>query len=155
MSTSNQPGMKIHDLPGDPGRQQKRKRIGRGTGSGHGKTSGKGHKGHKARSGAGKKVGHEGGQIPLQRRLPKFGFTNAFRVEYEVVNLTAIDAAFEAGAVVDEAALRKARLVRASKPVKILGTGELTKALTIRAHRFSESAREKIAGAGGTAETLE
>ena len=147
--------MKIHELPGDPGRQQKRKRIGRGMGSGHGKTAGKGHKGAAARSGGVQKVGHEGGQIPLQRRLPKFGFTNIFRVEYEVVNLSDIDTAFEAGTVVTEEALRKVRLVRASKPVKILGDGELTKALTIQAHKFSESAREKIAKAGGTAETLE
>jgi large subunit ribosomal protein L15 len=147
--------MKIHELPGDPGRLQKRKRVGRGEGSGLGKTSGKGHKGHQARSGGTKKPSYfEGGQMPLPRRIPKFGFTNIFRVEYEVVNLTALDNSFEAGAVVDVEALKAARLVRTTKPVKILANGTITKPLTIKANAFSKTASEKIAAAGGTTEVV-
>lgn len=146
--------MRIHELPGDPGRQQKRKRVGRGVGSGHGKTSTKGHKGHQARSGGGKGVGHEGGQIPLQRRLPKFGFKNPFRTEYEVVNLFDLEQSFEKGAVVDVEALKNANLVRTTAPVKILGDGTLTKALTVKAAKFSKSARQKIEQAGGKVEEL-
>lgn len=144
--------MKIHTLPGDPGRQQKRKRLGRGHGTGHGKTSGKGHKGKQARSGSGKGRGFEGGQIPLYRRLPKFGFKNPFRTEYEVVNVAALEQAFEAGATVDAEALRKARLIRTKAPIKVLGDGDLTKGLTVKAAKFSKSAREKIEKAGGTCE---
>jgi large subunit ribosomal protein L15 len=147
--------MKIHDLPGDPGRQQKRKRVGRGEGSGHGKTSGKGHKGSQARSGHGHLGRHiEGGQMPLMRRIPKFGFNNPFRVEYEVVNTAALEKHFEAGATVDVEALRKARLVRKPGPVKVLGNGDLKKALTVKVNAVSESAREKIAAAGGSVEIL-
>ena len=106
--------MKIHELPGDPGRRQKRKRLGRGEGSGHGKTSGKGHKGHQARSGGTKKPSYfEGGQMPLPRRIPKFGFKNPFRVEYEVVSVSSLEKSFEAGSVVDVEAL-KALLFRMS-----------------------------------------
>ncbi|MBI5154958.1 50S ribosomal protein L15 [Candidatus Poribacteria bacterium] len=148
--------MKIHELPGDPGRQQKRKRVGRGRGSGHGGTSGAGHKGSQARSGRGKRgSSYEGGQIPLIRRLPKFGFDNTqFGTEYEAVNVCQLQKAFEAGAVVDRAAMKAARIVRTSNPVKILGNGSLDKALTIKADAFSKSAAEKIAAAGGTAETI-
>jgi large subunit ribosomal protein L15 len=147
--------MKIHNLPGDPGRQQKRKRVGRGHGSGHGKTSTKGHKGQQSRSGGHTKPGFEGGQMPLQRRLPKFGFKNPFRVEYEVVNLSSLEKAFDEGATVDPEALKKARLVKSSrKPIKVLANGEITKKLTVKAHKFSETAREKIAKAGGSAEVL-
>ena len=146
--------MKIHELPGDPGRRQKRKRIGRGEGSGQGKTAGKGHKGQKARSGGGVPAYFEGGQMPLTRRIPKFGFNNIFRKEYEVVNLASLDKKFEAGAVVGVEELRKARLVRSRKPVKILGNGQITKALTVKADAFSDSAREKITAAGGTAEAV-
>ncbi len=145
--------MKIHELPGDPGRRQKRKRIGRGEASGQGKTAGKGHKGHQARSGGTKKPSYfEGGQMPIARRLPKFGFTNIFRVEYEVVNLSSLEKSFEAGAVVDVEALRAARLVRTTKPVKVLANGEITKALTVKVDAFSKTASEKIAAAGGSIE---
>jgi large subunit ribosomal protein L15 len=147
--------MKIHELPGDPGRRQKRKRLGRGEGSGHGKTSGKGHKGHQARSGGTKKPSYfEGGQMPLPRRIPKFGFKNPFRVEYEVVSVSSLEKAFEAGSVVDIEALKAARLVRTTKPVKILANGELTKALTVKANAFSKTASEKISAAGGSSEVV-
>lgn len=146
--------MKIHELPGDPGRKEKRKRVGRGEGSGLGRTAGKGNKGKNARSGSGKTTGFEGGQMPLLRRLPKFGFHNPFRVAYEVVNLAALDKNFQAGAVVDVEALRAARLVRTNKPVKVLGNGELTKALVVKVNAFSTSAEEKIRNAGGTPEVV-
>ncbi len=144
--------MKIHELPGDPGRQQKRKRLGRGHGTGHGKTSGKGHKGQKSRSGGRQTPGFEGGQMPLQRRLPKYGFKNPHRVEYEVVNLSSLEKKFESGATVDEQALRSARLVRTNKPVKLLANGSLTKALTVKVGAASKSAVEKVQAAGGTCE---
>lgn len=147
--------MKIHNLPGDPGRQQKRKRLGRGHGSGHGKTSGKGHKGLQARSGGSVTVAFKGGQMPLTRALPKFGFKNPFRVEYEVVNLSSLEKSFEAGATVDAEAMAKARLVRTGKPVKVLANGAITKALKVKAHKFSGSAREKIEGAGGSCEEVQ
>jgi large subunit ribosomal protein L15 len=148
--------MRIHQLPGDPGRQQKIKRVGRGEGSGHGKTSGYGHKGSQARSGRGKgyNASFEGGQMPLIRRLPKGGFKNPFRVEYEVVNLSSLDKVFEAGATVTIDALKKARLVRTGAQIKILGTGELTKALKVTAHKASASAIEKIKAAGGSFDEL-
>lgn len=148
--------MKIHELPGDPGRQQKTKRLGRGEASGVGKTSGKGHKGHKARSGGSKSAatGFEGGQVPLYRRLPKRGFHNPFRKEYEVVNLSSLEKSFPNGTEVTIDALRKARLASGSKAVKVLGTGELKKKLTVHAHAFSGSAKEKIEKAGGSAVAL-
>lgn len=144
--------MKIHNLPGDPGRQQKRKRVGRGEGSGRGKTAGRGHKGQGARSGGTVPAYFEGGQMPLVRRIPKFGFHNPFRTEYEVVNLSALEKKFEAGATVDQQAMREARLVRTRRPVKVLGNGQITKALKVKADAFSQSAKDKIAAAGGTAE---
>lgn len=148
--------MRIHELPADPGRQQKKKRLGRGEGSGHGKTSGHGHKGSQARSGRGKgyNSAFEGGQMPLTRRLPKIGFKNPFRVEFEVVNLSSLEKAFAAGATVDVAALRKARLVRNSKPVKLLATGEIKKALTVQVHKASGSAIKKLEEAGGRFEAV-
>ncbi|MEQ8822236.1 MAG: 50S ribosomal protein L15 [Sumerlaeia bacterium] len=146
--------MKIHTLPGDPGRQQKRKRVGRGEGSGQGKTAGKGHKGKQARSGAGKGMYFEGGQIPLIRRLPKFGFSNPNRVAFEVVNLSSLDKCFDDGATVDVEALRKARLVNSKAPVKVLANGDLTKKLTVKVHAFSGSAKSKIEAAGGSTEVL-
>jgi large subunit ribosomal protein L15 len=146
--------MKIHELPGDPGRTQKRKRVGRGHGSGLGKTSGKGHKGQKARTGGVKGGAFEGGQMPLVRRIPKFGFHNHFRVEYEVVNLAGLERVFEAGAVVDVEALKNARLVRTNKPVKVLAQGIITKALTIKVHKASEAAVKKIVEAGGSFEAI-
>ncbi|CAN5379082.1 50S ribosomal protein L15 [soil metagenome] len=147
--------MKIHELPGDPGRQQKQKRVGRGESSGHGKTSGYGHKGSQARSGRGKGYNShfEGGQMPLTRRLPKIGFHNPFRVEYEVVNLSSLEKNFKSGATVDAESLRKAGLVNSKKPIKLLGNGELTKKLTIKIDKVSEAARKKIEGAGGKFET--
>lgn len=146
--------MKLHELPGDPGAKQKKKRLGRGEGSGLGKTSGKGHKGKQARSGSGKGPYFEGGQMPLIRRIPKFGFSNPFRVEYEAVNLSDLEKKFEAGATVDRETLEAARLVRTSKPYKILGKGDLNKSLTVKANAFSKTASEKIVAAGGTAEVV-
>jgi large subunit ribosomal protein L15 len=149
--------MKIHELGKDPGRTQKRKRCGRGEASGLGKTSGYGHKGSQARSGRGKGYGSgfEGGQMPLIRRLPKRGFTNIFRKEVDIINLDVLEG-FEDGATVDVTALKTAGKVRNSaKLVKVLGDGELKRKLTVKAHRFSKSAREKIEAAGGSVEVLE
>jgi large subunit ribosomal protein L15 len=134
------------------GSTKNRKRIGRGPGSGHGKTSTKGHKGQKARSGGSIKAGFEGGQMPLQRRLPKRGFTPLDRVEYSLVNLKQLDV-FEAGSTVDAAALvSKGLIKKACNAVKILGNGDLTKALKVSATKFSQSARDKITASGGTFE---
>jgi large subunit ribosomal protein L15 len=146
--------MQLHDVHQGVTRHRKRKRIGRGPGSGHGKTASKGHKGHKSRQGYHQNVLFEGGQMPLARRVPKRGFFNgAFKKDYAIVNLGDLGAKFDAGATVDEAALRAAGLVkgRHDDGVKILGDGEITKALTIHAKKFSQSALEKIKGAGGTA----
>jgi len=146
--------MDLSNLQPAPGSHRNRKRIGRGHGSGTGKTSGKGHKGQKARSGGSIKPGFEGGQMPLQRRLPKRGFNPLTRKEYALVNLRDLEL-FESGSVVDIEALGKAGLVGQLKDgVKILGDGDLTKALTIKAHKFSKSAQEKIAAAGGSVEVL-
>ncbi len=146
--------MKLHDLKPTPGSTRALRRLGRGTGSGLGKTSGKGHKGAKARSGGGKAPGFEGGQMPLYRRIPKSGFKNPFRKEYATVNVGSLEG-FEDGAVVNLEALKAAGLVRQVKDgVKILGTGELTRKLTVQAVRFSGSAREKIEKAGGKAEEV-
>ena len=145
--------MKIHELGKDPGRMQKRKRVGRGESSGHGKTSGYGHKGSQARSGRGKGYGggFEGGQMPLQRRLPKVGFVNIFRKEFEVVNVASLDI-FDNGTDVTIELLKEAGLVRMNaKRVKVLGNGDLSKKLTVKATAFSGSAKEKIENAGGTA----
>lgn len=148
--------MKIHELGKDPGRTQSKKRRGRGEGSGLGKTSGYGHKGSQARSGRGKGYGSgfEGGQMPLIRRLPKRGFTNIFRKEVDIVNLDVLET-FDEGATIDVDALKGAgKIRRSAKIVKILGDGELSRKLTVKAHRFSKSAREKIEAAGGTVELL-
>jgi large subunit ribosomal protein L15 len=132
-----------------------KKRIGRGQGSGNGKTAGRGHKGAKSRSGFHYKRGFEGGQMPLHRRVPKRGFHNPFRVDYQVVNLDTLGARFDAGTVVTPELLREHRLVQsADKPVKVLGRGEIDKKLTVRAHKFSGKAAEKIAAAGGASETI-
>jgi large subunit ribosomal protein L15 len=148
--------MQLHDVTVGIQKYKKRKRIGRGPGSGHGKTSTKGHKGHSSRQGF--KFGplFEGGQITLARRVPKRGFTNGrFKKDFAIVNLDALEV-FEAGAIVDEAALRQRGIVkgRHDDGVKILGDGELTKALTVRVARFSESAAAKLAAAGGKAEVV-
>ena len=146
--------MDLSNLKPATGSTSNRKRIGRGPGSGKGKTSGKGHKGQNARSGGGVKPGFEGGQMPLQRRLPKRGFVSLNRKEYVLVNLRDLDS-FEAGSVVDLEALGKAGFLSQVKDgVKILADGELTKALTVQAHKFSKSAVAKIEAAGGKAEVL-
>jgi large subunit ribosomal protein L15 len=146
--------MDLSNLQPAPGSHRDRKRIGRGHGSGTGKTSGKGHKGQKARSGGSIKAGFEGGQMPLQRRLPKRGFNPLNRKEYALVNLRDLEL-FEVGSVVDIESLGRAGLLGQIKDgVKVLGDGELTKALTVKAHKFSKSAQEKIAAAGGTVEVL-
>jgi large subunit ribosomal protein L15 len=146
--------MDLSNLKPAIGSTKNRKRIGRGAGSGTGKTAGKGHKGQNARSGGGVKAGFEGGQMPLQRRLPKRGFTPLTKKVYALVNLRQLEE-FEAGAVVDLQALGKAGMVRKiNDGIKILGDGELTKALTVKAHKFSKSAVEKIEAAGGKAEVI-
>ena len=143
--------MQLNRMRTPHGSRQARKRVGRGEGSGLGKTSGKGHKGKGARSGGNTPPGYEGGQMPLARRLPKRGFKNLFRQEYEIVNLNSLER-FAAGTVVDIAALREAGLVRGKKRIKILADGEFTKALTVKAHAFSGKAREKIIALGGATE---
>lgn len=146
--------MKLHDLKPAPGAKKRRKRIGRGPGSGHGKTATKGHKGLLARSGGGKRPGFEGGQMPLIRRLPKFGFTNPFRIEYAVVNVRNFEN-WSGGETVTPQAMVDAGLVkRKTLPIKILGTGALKKSLVIQAHKFSKSAEEKIRAAGGRVEVI-
>ena len=132
--------------------RKKRKRIGRGPGSGNGKTAGRGMKGQQSRSGGGTPPGFEGGQMPLYRRLPKRGFNNSkFRTVYAIVNVGQLDKAFEDGATVDAAAIRAAHLINAKTgPVKVLGGGELTKKLTVSVDKLSGSARQKIEAAGGT-----
>jgi large subunit ribosomal protein L15 len=145
--------MRLHDLFPAPGSNTPKTRRGRGIGSGLGKTAGRGHKGQKARSGGHIRPGFEGGQMPLYRRLPKRGFTNPFRVEYEVVNVQDLNR-FEPGTEVTPELLREARLVRRPLPVKILGEGELDRPLIVRAQAFSKSAREKIEAAQGRAEVI-
>jgi large subunit ribosomal protein L15 len=148
--------VKLNELRPAPGSTKRRKKIGRGPGSGHGKTSTKGHKGHSARSGGGKAGGFEGGQMPLYRRLPKRGFTPyGGKTEYAVVNLESLSG-FAANAVVDPDGLAEAGLIKRSgrARVKVLGTGDVVHALTVRAHAVSESARAKIEAKGGRVETL-
>ena len=145
--------MKLHELKPAPGSTAKRKRVGRGNGSGMGNTACRGHKGQKARSGGGVRPGFEGGQMPVTRRLPKHGFNNIFRQEYTVVNLEALENKFEDGAEVTlETLVARGLIKKSDKRVKILGQGELTKKLTIRVNRISAAAAEKVAGAGGKVE---
>ncbi|GFI72089.1 50S ribosomal protein L15 [Clostridiales bacterium] len=147
--------MKLHELSPAEGSKKAVKRIGRGAGSGQGKTAGKGHKGAKARSGYSRQAGFEGGQMPLQRRLPKRGFNNIFRTEYAVVNLSSLEERFENGAVVDAESLKACGLIKKELDgVKVLGKGEITKALTVKVAAISESAKAKIEAAGGKAEVL-
>ena len=146
--------MDLSELKPPEGATQAKKRVGRGYGSGSGVTSGRGHKGQKSRSGFRRKRGFEGGQMPLHRRLPKRGFFNPFRVEYEVVNLDTLDERFDAGTEVTPALLRERGLIRAKKLVKVLARGELETALTVKAHKFSKQATEKIAAAGGRSEVV-
>lgn len=146
--------MKLHELSPAPGSNREVKRIGRGHGSGQGKTAGKGHKGQKARSGGGVRPGFEGGQMPLQRRVPKRGFNNIFATRYASVNVAALDK-FEDGAVVDTAALKAAGLIKKEYDgVKILGNGNVQKKLTVKVAAFSEAAKAKIEAAGGKAEVI-
>ena len=145
--------MKLNELKPVEGARHAKKRVGRGVGSGMGKTATRGHKGQNARSGGGVRPAFEGGQTPLFKRLPKRGFTNVSRKEYAVVNLGDINEKFEAGTTVDVEALKNAGLIKKEyEGVKVLGNGELSKALTIKAAKFSKSALEKISQAGGTAE---
>jgi large subunit ribosomal protein L15 len=147
--------MSLNNLRPPKGAARGRKRVGRGMGSGHGKTASRGSKGAKSRSGFRFKRGFEGGQMPLHRRVPKRGFHNLFRVEYAVVNLDTLAQVFDDGSEVTPEVLRERGLVRSAKsPVKILGRGEIAKKLTVRAHKFSGSAASKIAAAGGATEVL-
>jgi large subunit ribosomal protein L15 len=147
--------MSLNNLRPPKGAKHVKKRIGRGQGSGSGKTAGRGHKGAKSRSGFKFKRGFDGGQMPLHRRVPKRGFHNPFRVEYDVVNLDQLAARFDAGAVVTPEALRELGLVSGGvRPIKVLARGEIDKQLTVRVHKFSGKAAEKIAAAGGAAEAL-
>ncbi|WP_223912790.1 50S ribosomal protein L15 [Geobacter sp. AOG1] len=146
--------MELNSLKPAIGASKNRKRIGRGPGSGHGKTATKGHKGQKARSGGSIKAGFEGGQMPMHRRLPKRGFTPLTRKDYAIVNLGQLDI-FESASSVDAAALLKSGLISGVRDgIKVLATGDLTKALTIKAHKFSAAAKEKILAAGGTVEEI-
>ncbi len=146
--------MKLHDLQPPKGSTHDKKRLGRGTGSGLGKTSGKGHKGQKARSGGGVRPGFEGGQMPLVRRLPKRGFTNIFATRYAIINVGTLDKLADGTEVTLELLLQQRLLKKAESGLKILGNGELTKKLLVKAHKISETAREKIEKAGGTVEVI-
>ncbi len=145
--------MRLSDLSPAPGSTKKPKRVGRGIGSGHGKTSCKGHKGQKARTGSGKGAGFEGGQMPLQRRLPKRGFTTIFKKQHSIVNLKSLSELSET-VITPEILLEKGLIKNIKDGVKILGDGELKGALTVKAHFFSASAKEKIISAGGSAEII-
>jgi len=147
--------MKLHELSPAEGSKKAVKRIGRGAGSGQGKTAGKGHKGAKARSGYSRQAGFEGGQMPLQRRVPKRGFNNIFRTEYAVVNLSSLEERFEAGATVDAESLKACGLIKKELDgIKVLARGVVTKALNIKVNAVSEAAKAKIEAAGGTVEVL-
>ena len=148
--------MQLHELSPHPKAKREKKRLGRGIGSGHGKTSGKGHKGQWARSGGGVPVGFEGGQMPLLRRIPKRGFTNTFAKEYSCINVSELNK-FKKGQVITAEFLKENGMLAKIEPygLKILGNGELTVALTIRASAFTKGAKEKIEKAGGKAEVIE
>ncbi len=146
--------MKLHDLHPSPGSRTPKKRLGRGPGSGLGKTAGKGHKGLLARSGRANQIGFEGGQMPLARRLPKRGFTNIFRVEYSIVNVQTL-ADLENVNAINPQTLRELKVIKGRQPlVKILGSGEITRPIVVEAHKFSDSARQKIENAGGQAKVI-
>jgi len=147
--------MKLHDLQPAEGSTHRKRRVGRGISAGQGKTAGRGTKGQRSRTGRGIHLYFEGGQLPLVRRVPRNrGFRNISRVEYAVVNLGTLDAKYEAGAEVTPESLLARGLVNNANAVKVLATGELAKALTVKAHAFSESAKQKIVAAGGTAEEI-
>jgi large subunit ribosomal protein L15 len=146
--------MELNNLRPSIGSTKNRKRIGRGTGSGHGKTATKGHKGQKARSGGSIKAGFEGGQMPLQRRLPKRGFTPLNRVEYSLVNISQLDV-YESGSVIDVTSLVSKGLIKSERlAVKILGNGDITKSFKVSANKFSQTAKDKIIAAGGSVEEI-
>jgi len=144
--------MKLHELMPPKGSRKKGRRVGRGEGSGRGKTAGRGTKGQNSRSGRGVPLGFEGGQMPLQRRIPKRGFTNTFKKQYEIINIKDLKR-FKSGETVDGTTLFETGLVRKDKAVKILGAGDITYPLNIKVDRVSKAAREKIESAGGTVET--
>ena len=146
--------MKLHELAPAKGAKHKRKRIGRGPGSGHGKTATKGHKGLKARSGGAKRPGFKGGQMPLIRRIPKFGFQNPFRTEYAIVNLKSLAELQTTEAITPELLISQGLVRRKGQLVKILGQGEVSRPLVVQAHKFSKSAETKIQAAGGRAEVI-
>jgi len=146
--------MNLHDLTPARGAKKRRKRIGRGPGSGHGKTATKGHKGLLARSGGGKRPGFEGGQMPLIRRLPKFGFLNKFRTEYAIVNLKSLLDWTGAETITPQAMVDAGLVKKKTLPIKILGNGELKRPLVVQAHKFSKSAESKIQAAGGRVEVI-
>ena len=143
--------MKLHDLRPPEGSRKKRRRVGRGEGSGSGKTSGRGTKGQNSRSGGGVRLGFEGGQMPLQRRIPKRGFTNIFGKKYEIINVKDLRN-FASGETIDREKLREAGLIKKSVGLKLLGVGEISHPLTIKIDKVSRAAREKIESAGGTVE---
>ena len=147
--------MNLHELAPVMGSTHVNKRKGRGTGTGNGKTAGRGHKGQKARAGRGMRPGFEGGQMPLQRRVPKRGFVNIFGKEFSIVNVSALDQSFEDGAVVDiDALIEKGLVKKVLDGVKILGNGEISKKLTVQVNAYSEAAKQKIEAAGGKAEVI-
>ena len=146
--------MNLSDLRPAEGSRHKRKRVGRGPGSGHGKTAGRGEKGQKSRTGYSRRLGFEGGQMPLLRRVPKRGFTNIFRTEYAIVNLEKLEA-LEGAEFTPESLLAGRTIRKLQAGLKVLGDGELTRAITVRAHRFTESAKQKIEAAGGQAVLIE
>lgn len=147
--------MRLHNLKPAPGSKRKPERKGRGVGSGLGKTAGRGHKGQKARSGGGKGAYFEGGQTPIQRRLPKRGFTNIFKKEYVIINVQQLEQRFAEGTVVTPEVLVESGLVKnVREGIRILGKGEISKALTVKAHGFSKAATEKIVAAGGQVEVI-
>jgi large subunit ribosomal protein L15 len=145
--------MKLSDLAPAPGSKKRRKRVGRGPGSGHGKTSCRGHKGQKSRSGGGTKPGFEGGQMPLHRRLPKRGFTNIFQKQYAIVNISTLNKLSES-TITPDFLLKEGIVKKIQGGIKILGNGEITKAITVKAHACSASAKEKIEKAQGTVELI-
>jgi large subunit ribosomal protein L15 len=146
--------MKIHDLAPVEGSRKKRKRVGRGPGSGHGKTACRGHKGQRSRSGGGPRPGFEGGQMPLHRRLPKRGFTNLFKKHYNIINIRDLNR-FEPNSSLDMETLKELRLIKQERDgVKLLGSGEISYPLTVKVHQASKTARQKIEAAGGTVEII-
>lgn len=147
--------MKLHELKPNPGSVKERKRLGRGTASGQGKTGGKGQKGQNSRSGGGVRPGFEGGQMPIYRRLPKRGFTNIFATQYAEINVEVLNEMFEDGAIITPDLLKETGILkRQLDGVKVLGNGEITKKLTVKANKFSKSAVEKIEAAGGKVEVI-